>query len=64
VFVCGLARDVCVLWTAQDAMKLGFRARLLWDLSRPVTPDTDAATRARLLAQGLAITEAGELRRD
>jgi nicotinamidase/pyrazinamidase len=45
-------------------MKLGFRARLLWDLSRPVTPDTDAATRARLLAQGLAITEAGELRRD
>jgi nicotinamidase/pyrazinamidase len=64
VFVCGLARDVCVLWTAQDAMELGFRARLLWDLSRPVTPDTDAATRARLLAQGLAITETGELRRD
>ena len=64
VFVCGLARDVCVLWTAQDAVELGFRAHLLWDLSRPVTPDTDAATRATLLAQSITITEASELRRD
>ena len=62
VFVCGLARDVCVLWTAQDALELGFRASLLWDLSRPVTPDTDAATRATLLAQGITITETSELR--
>ena len=64
VFVCGLARDVCVLWTAQDAVELGFHAHLLWDLSRPVAPDTDAATRATLLAQGITITEASELRRD
>ena len=48
VHVCGLARDVCVLWTVQDAVALGFRARMLWDLTRPVTPDTDAATRAAL----------------
>ena len=61
VFVCGLARDVCVLWTAQDALELGFRARLLWDLSRPVTPASDDATRDALLAQGIAIVEAGEL---
>ena len=64
VFVCGLARDVCVLWTAQDAVELGFRASLLWDLSRPVTPDTDAATRATLLAQGIMITATSELRQD
>jgi len=64
VYVCGLARDVCVLWTAQDALELGFRTSLLWDLSRPVTPDTDAATRTTLLAQGITITEASELRRD
>lgn len=63
VFVCGLARDVCVLWTAQDALELGFRASLLWDLSRPVTPNTDAATRATLLAQGITISAASELRR-
>ena len=64
VYVCGLARDVCVLWTAQDALELGFRTQLLWDLSRPVTPDTDAATRATLLAQGITIIEASELRQD
>jgi nicotinamidase/pyrazinamidase len=53
VVVCGLARDVCVLWTAQDAVALGFKASLAWDLSRPVTPAGDAATRAALAAQGI-----------
>jgi nicotinamidase/pyrazinamidase len=57
IVVCGLARDVCVLWTAQDAVELGFRASVLWDLSRPVTPASDAATRATLQAGGIAIVE-------
>ncbi|MBV8158920.1 MAG: bifunctional nicotinamidase/pyrazinamidase [Dyella sp.] len=47
IYVCGLARDVCVLWTAQDAVDLGYRTHVLWDLTRPVTPDTDIATRFR-----------------
>lgn len=54
VLVCGLARDVCVLWTAQDAVAQGFRAGILWELSRPVTPSSDDATRAALAAQGIA----------
>jgi nicotinamidase/pyrazinamidase len=62
VFVCGLARDVCVLWTAQDARELGFRVSVLWDLCRPVTPDTDIATRVALLAQGITILEGDEPR--
>jgi len=61
VFVCGLARDVCVLWTAQDAQDLGFRASVLWDLSRPVTPASDDATRATLQAQGIGIVMSAEL---
>lgn len=61
VFVCGLARDVCVLWTAQDARELGFRANLLWDLTRPVTPASDAATRAALQAADIAVVNSGEL---
>jgi nicotinamidase/pyrazinamidase len=32
----------------QDALALGFRARMLWELTRPVTPETDQATRAAL----------------
>ncbi|MEO5830068.1 MAG: bifunctional nicotinamidase/pyrazinamidase [Rhodanobacter sp.] len=61
VFVCGLARDVCVLWTAQDAQELGFRASVLWDLSRPVTPDSDVSTRATLQARGIAVVESADL---
>jgi len=61
VFVCGLARDVCVLWTAQDAQDLGFRASVLWDLSRPVTPASDDTTRATLQAQGIGIVTSAEL---
>jgi nicotinamidase/pyrazinamidase len=55
VHVCGLARDYCVLWTAQDAAAAGFRARFLWDLTRPVTPAGDAPTRDALAAAGIAI---------
>lgn len=54
VYLAGLARDVCVLWSAQDAVRLGFAVHFLWDLTRPVTPDTDAATRREL--QSLQIT--------
>ena len=60
VLVCGLARDVCVLWTAQDAVAAGFRAGLLWALSRPVTPAGDAATRIALQAQGIALVDPGD----
>jgi nicotinamidase/pyrazinamidase len=57
VYVAGLARDVCVLWTVQDALALGFRAHVLWDLTRPVTPDSDADTRIALAAAGIGIVE-------
>lgn len=59
VYVCGLARDVCVLWTAQDAIALGFRTRLIWDLTRPVAPDA-ALTRADLQAQGIGVFDSAE----
>jgi nicotinamidase/pyrazinamidase len=60
VAVCGLARDVCVLWTAQDAQELGFAVTVLWDLSRPVTAATDDDTRATLHRQGIAINHSGQ----
>ncbi len=55
VHVCGLARDYCVLWTAQDAAAAGFRVRFLWELTRPVAPDGDAPTRSALEAAGIAL---------
>ncbi|MGN6329587.1 MAG: bifunctional nicotinamidase/pyrazinamidase [Rhodanobacter sp.] len=60
VHICGLARDVCVLWTAQDAVALGFRASLLWDLSRPVTPRSDEATRAALHTGGIVTLDTAD----
>lgn len=57
VYVAGLARNVCVLWTVQDALSLGFRAHVLWDLTRPVTPDSDADTRTALASAGIGIVE-------
>lgn len=63
VYVCGLARDVCVLWTALDAADAGFHTHFLWDLTRPVTPATDEATHEKLTARRIAITDASTLRR-
>ena len=32
---CAAGAFYCVLWSAQDAMAVGLRARVLWDLTRP-----------------------------
>ncbi|XWO14227.1 Nicotinamidase [Candidatus Hepatincola sp. Pdp] len=34
LIICGLARDYCVEWTYQDALKLGFKASILEDCCR------------------------------
>lgn len=57
VHVCGLARDVCCKWTAQDAIREGFRTRFLWDLCRSVNPDDDAGLRRELERGGIVILE-------
>jgi len=57
VHVCGLARDYCVLWSAQDAAISGFRVRFLWSLTRPVSAANDGATRIALVEGGVDIQE-------
>jgi nicotinamidase/pyrazinamidase len=57
VYLCGLARDFCVLWSAQDAVDLDFRTHVLWDLTRPVAPDSDAATRAEMQRCGIVLAD-------
>ena len=61
VFVCGLARDVCVQWTAEDAADSGFRTYFIWDLTRPVTHDSDDDTRAALERAGVTVVQLDEL---
>jgi len=64
VFVCGLARDYCVKWTAEDAAGLGFDTTVIWDLTRPVDPASDAAVRAALTASGVRLVDAAALARE
>jgi nicotinamidase/pyrazinamidase len=61
VFICGLARDVCVKWSAEDAAAAGFETTLLWDLSRPVDPDSNAKVQGDLQQAGVSIMSSTEL---
>jgi nicotinamidase/pyrazinamidase len=50
VFLCGLARDFCVKWSAEDASAAGFATTVLWDLTGPVDPSSDDRVLADLRA--------------
>ena len=56
VFVCGLATDFCVTWTALDAAGAGFKTALIEDASRAI--DTNGS----LAAAYTALSKAGVLR--
>ncbi len=57
VFVCGLARDYCVAWTALDAVSAEFDTSVIWDLTRSVDPSGDSALEAHLTANGIHIVQ-------
>ena len=60
VYVTGLARDVCVEWTAVDAAELGFATTVIWDLTRPLNPRNDERVRAALSDAGVSIAESAD----
>ena len=53
VAVAGLASDYCVYFTAKDARGEGFEVLVLEDATRGIAPESMAAARADLLAQGV-----------
>lgn len=55
LLVCGLARDYCVKWTAEDAAEAGFKTRVLWDLTRPVDPESDDRVLRELEESGVEV---------
>jgi nicotinamidase/pyrazinamidase len=57
VVVCGLARDYCVRWTAEDAAEAGFRTTVAWDLTRSVDPSGDDTLRRSLEERGVHVTD-------
>ena len=61
VFVCGLARDYCVAWSAEDAFDAGFRVTVIWDLCRSIDSVSDAKLRLSLEGRGIKIVSAEQL---
>ena len=55
VYICGLARDFCVKWTAEDATEAGFRTTVLWELTRPVVAASDAVVMEGLRRRGVRV---------
>ncbi len=62
VVVCGLARDYCVKWTAEDAAREGFAVTFAWDLTRAVDPSFDGQVRHDLEASGVTLAESAVFR--
>ena len=61
VYVCGLARDFCVKWSAEDGVEAGFRVHVLWDLTRAIYPEADAENERSLRELGVEILEVADL---
>ncbi len=61
ILVCGLALDVCVAWTAQDAVDMGFDVVLIRDLCRSVTDDGEKSAIEKMREVGVVMTTSGEL---
>ena len=53
IFICGLARDFCVRWTAEDALQEGFRVNVIWDLCRSLEPQHDDMLSHELSGRGV-----------
>ena len=67
LFLCGLATDYCVAFSAEDAARLGFTVFVIEDACRgiglplPGGGDTLGAARARLVAAGVHVIGSGDL---
>lgn len=61
VFLCGLAYDYCVRFTAEDAVREGFEAVVIENACRAIAPDTAAAAKASFTALKIAEIAAADL---
>jgi len=61
VFVCGLATDFCVAWTALDARKLGFDSMVVEDACRAIDMQGSLeAAREKMKNAGVARVQSGD----
>ena len=65
VFVCGLATDYCVKFTALDAAQVGFKTHFIEDASRGVNlrPDDAAKAIEEMRRAGIVVEQSADLLR-
>ena len=61
VYICGLAGDYCVYFTARDALEQGFNTILIEDATRAIDQDGFEKAKAELRAKGGRIVDSEEL---
>lgn len=61
VFVCGLATDFCVSYTAVDAAEHGFETYMIDDASRGVSHDSIAKEKERMVEAGVSIIDVAQV---
>ena len=61
VFVCGLAADYCVFFTARDLLTEGFATYFIEDATRPISDEGMQEARKTLIASGGKMIRSGEV---
>jgi nicotinamidase/pyrazinamidase len=62
VYLCGLATDFCVAWSALDARRLGFAATVIEDACRAIDQRGSlAAARRNMRKAGVALVQSSEI---
>jgi nicotinamidase/pyrazinamidase len=61
VFFCGLATDVCVFYSARDALRLGFETYLIEDASRGTSQKSGGQALNKLKKRGVRIVTSKEI---
>ncbi|MFN2378836.1 MAG: bifunctional nicotinamidase/pyrazinamidase [Bacteroidales bacterium] len=61
IYFCGLAADICVLYTIRDAVREGFGALLIDDAAYPLNSDTYSGIKEELTDIGVRIVQSSSL---
>lgn len=61
VFICGLAFDVCVKYSAIDAVEQGFKTHVIADGCRGVTSEGIAKTKEEFDQKGVIIIQSNKV---
>ena len=62
IFLCGLATDFCVLYSAVDSAEHGFQTYLIEDACKGVANDSIAAAKEKMIDVGVKMIKADQVK--